>query len=54
MEIISNTLYFVGLLLSPVLLFWIYSEKVQVEKMELGALMIGHQNKDYLSTKGHL
>ena len=28
MEIISNTLYFVGLLLSPVLLFWIYSEKI--------------------------
>ena len=28
MEIISSTLYFVGLLLSPILLFWVYSKKV--------------------------
>jgi hypothetical protein len=32
----------------------INSGKVQVEKMELGVLMIGHQNKDYLLTKGRL
>ena len=28
MEIISSTLYFVGLLLLPILIFWFYSEKI--------------------------